>query len=337
MIDAENFGATRENAERQINRALQFWRGQFAYAVLPNLTEFGQLQIASQNFHKVACSENHDIAFQFGVLTKDQRKYLVQPSEYAAISVRTQYDEAKMQGKGFVYVSPSHGPLAYNSEGVIKDAWSIKNGQLLYMTLLHEMGHVFGLPHVGSYGDLMSEGFVEATLANAAYEDSTRSSKINFFSLPEKGHRVCQTNETILTRWHSFFGTGPSEKCLEFEFEHDSSNQLFGETKVNVFTSESSSGARRQLYSIPTAMDRFFPSFVSLIWLPNSQTLFQKSEATIPSGRGVLGVNFFMLSKQGQFAFLNGKATRSITVRFEQGKTVFFVDGVVDGQIVPLL
>lgn len=337
LFDNANFGTTKENAESQISRALQFWKKQFAYAVLPRLKRFGQLQIASQNFHQVPCESDPDITFQFGVLTKEQKKYLSDPREYAAISARTQYDEASMRGKGFVYISPSHGPLSYNSEGVTKNAWSIDNGKLLYLTLLHEMGHIFGLPHLGSYGDLMSEGFVESILASATNENSSELASKNFFSLPEKSRRICQANETVLQRWHQYFGLGVNDKCLEFELVHDANNQLFGETQIEVFASTSPSSARRHLYSISTVMDRFFPSFISLIWLPDKQTVFEKDEALLPPARGVLGVNLFSLSKQGQFKLMDGKTTRSISVRFEQGKGLLVIDGVLDGQIVPIL
>lgn len=134
-----------------------------------------------------------------------------------------------------------------------------------------------------------------------------------------------------------FFGLGVNDKCLEFELVHDANNQLFGETQIELFASTSPSSARRHLYSISTVMDRFFPSFISLIWLPGKQTVFEKDEALLPPARGVLGVNLFSLSKQGQFKLMDGKTTRSISVRFEQGKGLLVIDGVLDGQIVPIL
>jgi hypothetical protein len=336
-IDSANFGTSREIAEEQVARAIQFWKSQFSYAVLPNLAQFGQLQIANQNFRKITCTDSPDIAFQFGVLSKIQRKYLVEPKEYAAVSVRTHYDQAQMRGNGFIYISPSHGRLAYNSEGVVKNAWAIDKGALLYFTLLHELGHVFGLPHIGSYGDVMSEGFVEATLAGAVIGDLPDATRLNFFSLPKKSSLVCQTNEINLNRWHTFFGTDSNIKCLQFELEHDPGNQLFGTTIVNIYAAESPTTDRRKLYSVPIMIERFFPTFISLIWLPKTQLLFQKSEVIGPTGSNVLGVNFFTVSKEGQFTLSNGKSNRALSIKFEQGKGIFSIDGVLDGRIVPIL
>ncbi|MBK9321489.1 MAG: hypothetical protein IPM97_00780 [Bdellovibrionaceae bacterium] len=336
LIDQKNFGASQDVARLQLTRAIQFWKEQFSHAVLPRLSKFGQLQIASQVFTETTCRNDPDIVFQFGVLNHQQKKFLKDPTEYAAISVRTNYDEVNLRGKGFVYVSPSTGPLAYDTEGVVKDAWSVNGGHLLYLTLLHELGHVFGLQHMGSYGDLMSEGFVESVLASATSPKIPLPEEFDFFSLKKASRLVCPS-VVVLDRWQKYFGGQISDKCFQFVFTHDSKNELFGKTSMKVYVATSPSDALKEIQEIELSMDRFFPSFTSLIWLSKRQTVFDNSDLQTGINSGMLGISGLTVGKQGHFILSDGKTERSITVRFEQGRTPFFIDGVVDGKIVPLL
>lgn len=336
LIDQKNFGASQDVARLQLTRAIQFWKEQFTYAVLPKLSKFGQLHIASQVFTETACNYDTDIVFQFGVLTRQQKKFLKDPTEYAAISVRTDYDEVNLRGKGFVYISPSAGPLAYDSEGVVKDAWSGSGGHLLYLTLLHELGHIFGLQHMGSYGDLMSEGFVEAILASAANSITPLPEEFNFFSLQTAGRLVCPSL-VVLDKWQKYFGAQISDNCFQFVFTHDSKNELFGKTTMKVYAATSPTNPLKKIQEIELSMDRFFPSVTSLIWLSKRQTVFDSSELQTGVNSGMVGISGLTIGKQGRFVLSDGKTERSVTVRFEQGRTPFFIDGVVDGKIIPLL
>ncbi len=336
IIDQDHFGASQDVVRLQLTRAIQFWKEQFGHSILPKLTKFGQVQIASQVFTENTCENDPDIVFQFGVLNHKQKKFLHDPTEYAAISVRTDYDDVNLRGKGFVYVAPSTGPLAYGSEGVVQNAWNINGGHLLYLALLHELGHVFGLQHMGSYGDLMSAGFVESILAGSIDSKSALPEELNFFSLRKKGRLICPS-VVLLDIWQKFFDAKLTDKCFHFDFDHDPKNDLFGKTSMKIYAATSSSGAMRKIQEVELLMDRFFPSFTSLIWLSKRQAVFDNSDLNKDIHSGTVGISAFTIEKQGSFSLTKEKTKKSINVRFEQGKETFFMDGVVDGKIVPLL
>jgi hypothetical protein len=336
VMDQKNFGASESMARRHVTRAIQYWQQQFSHALLSKLAKFGKLQIASQRFFETDCQSDPDIIFQFGVLDQKQKKFLRKPSEYAAITVRTNYDEVTLRGRGFIYVSPSSGPLAYNHEGVGEDAWRIQNGHLLYLTLVHELGHVFGLQHNGSLGDLMSAGFVEGLLAQATSSQNIFAEEYNFFTLPKAGRAVCP-DAMVLDKWQKYFGGQPDDKCFRFVFIHDAKNELFGKTVLKVSAATGPSDVFREMHDVQLSMDRFFPSFMSLIWLPKRQMVFDESDLRDALGLRILGISGFTVGKQGRFALPGEEVERSLLVRFEQGRSWFVIDGVVDGKIIQIL
>lgn len=93
LIDQSNFGVNVDVATRELERAIQFWKIEFSQATLPTYDKWGPLALANQNFHQVQCSENTDIIFQFGILNQEQITYLRKPQDFAAITVRTKYDQ----------------------------------------------------------------------------------------------------------------------------------------------------------------------------------------------------------------------------------------------------
>lgn len=80
------------------------------------------------------------------------------------MSVRTRYDDVNLRGGGFIYVSADSGPLAYSNEFLRHGAWHLGKGGLLFKVLVHELGHVFGLPHMNE-SIVMHERFPERVLS----------------------------------------------------------------------------------------------------------------------------------------------------------------------------
>lgn len=335
-VNESDFGASRKTIETKLVSAIEFWKNEFNYAITPVYKSIGKLRIADQNFIQVSCNDVRvDIKFQFGVLEKVQKEYLKDPKKYAAVTVRTSYDEVKLKGRGFVYVSPSHGPLAYNQEGVIEDAWQSDDGELLYLTLVHELGHIFGLPHIGTMGALMSEGFVEMILIENN-NFNFRNGKFNFFSLISKSHVICP-QQPLLELWAAFFDLSPNEKCLQFNFRHDLKNQFFGTTTFEVVSVDSQGSFIRNVEDIELKMYKFNPVYPGVIWLSQSQGLFDKGEY-INAVQGVLGASLVSVSKKGTFLSKKIGLKKSLSVKFEQGKNGFSIDGVNEnGDFVTLL
>jgi hypothetical protein len=90
--------------------------------------------------------------------------------ESAAIAIRTEYDENKLRGRGFIYVAPAKGPQGLESKGSTIDPWTIFDGGLLMVTIQHELGHVFGLQHTQESNGLMGARTIEYFLDAKTHE-----------------------------------------------------------------------------------------------------------------------------------------------------------------------
>jgi hypothetical protein len=157
-IDETNFGQTRDVAKSKIQRAIAYWKHQFSISE-PYDNGGVKVILGSQEFTEVPCGPQVDVAFKFGVLDGDQEQFLKDPSSIVGIAVRTSYDDVQLRGKGFVYVSPEHGRLALRGKDLLANRWNVKGGKLLEFMLIHELGHVFGMPHLGDNYQIMSERF----------------------------------------------------------------------------------------------------------------------------------------------------------------------------------
>lgn len=336
-IDEQNFGATSPAIREQITRALQFWNTEFSKVSLPSLPTFGGVQIASQNFQEAPCSETTDVRFQFGTLDEKQTAFLGKPQDIAAITIRTDYSTKDLRGKGFLYFSPAHGPLAYKADGYLQNTWSRENNELLYRALVHELGHVFGLSHMGSYGELMSEGYIESLLNQSiAMEGKLRLRGLNFFTLVKTSPTICP-DATLLKDWRQFFGLGANDKCVQFRFVHDPGNELFAPSQLEIWASSHIAQVKQRVSVAELTVNRFSPIYLNLIDLPAEQEVFVKQELQ-EAGLGVFGVPMMGLTKRGNFIFEDGKIKRHINVRFDQGSSAFYIDGVSsEGEIITLL
>lgn len=325
-VDSENFGVSTEVIKTQIKRAISFWQKEFKYAILPAFDDFGPLKVASQTFKETKCDENTSLVFQFGRLSDDQKAFLKRPSQYAAIAVRTDYDETHLRGRGFIYVSPVEGPLAFGSGHIDKDIWAYEGGNLLYLTLIHELGHVFGLPDSGTLGDLMSENFVESILLS---KQSVFTYEPQFFSLKNKTKTICP-DPILLSSWQSFFGTQSIYKCFKFTFEHPLNNSVFGQTFMNVYASVSSESPMSLITSVELALNGFFPILMNTIWLSESQKVFTALDLEKQVGLNkIMGTSGLSISKKGHFDLSEGKGKRLVKVRFEQGRGAsLFIEGI---------
>lgn len=178
-IDDVNFGQSRVRVQAIVQKVIENWKSEFQLTQPVGFSGNRVLAIATQSFHEVPCSSTVDIRLQFGVLSGAQIAKIGDPTKFLGISVRTDYDPIQLRGKGFVYISPSNGPLKFADDKVISDPWLQGDGALLYAVLLHEFGHVFGLVHSSSGFDIMNERFAETIV------DRSHVGTVDYFkSLP---------------------------------------------------------------------------------------------------------------------------------------------------------
>lgn len=147
-MDEEHFGASRPQAEASIKRAVALWKSALTPEIFAETKKIPQLTIGSQEFIQVDCAEGDiDVAFQLGKLSQNQERMLGKPRRFIASTVQTSYDEENMHGRGFIYIAPESGPLRPDADDLAADYWRANGNLILDMALLHELGHVFGIPH----------------------------------------------------------------------------------------------------------------------------------------------------------------------------------------------
>lgn len=231
--DEDNFGVGLSKARELVRRALQEWQSIFAKNAWTNiygpgeLAPYGNIHLGTQNFVEESCNAHTDLRFQLGRLSQEQIKaYGIDTKSTVATTVRTTYDETTLRGKGFIYVGPHLGQLQFAAPGTIAEPWKYCDGCLLRMTLMHELGHVFGLAHTNNEGDLMGARYVDFLTQRKFVESvENEQSWTDVAKVFERTKNIFAADSNfILTRCDfplrneaemvKFLGVSPETKCL---------------------------------------------------------------------------------------------------------------------------
>lgn len=300
-INQNTFNQTEEDLNRVVVKALSFWKKEFkeiTYSEYPHTS-----QTAQQKFTRTACSEKTDLKFQFGYLTEEQKKKVQDSERFVSLAVRTDYDQVNLKGKGFVYVSDR---LARKDET-----------ELLYV-LLHELGHVFGLPHTGRNNfDLMAEDFVESVIKGRI--PSNLKNIPSYFSSVD-GTITIQTSNNLGPR--KFF------KVEEELSEISLVSTVVGERPGYEVWATKKIGGKAKLGNILSEPDQTPVAFVkeaTSFYLPKEQRVFPKNVE--------IGVPQFSYSMfKGTYS--NDTESREVGIYFSPGLIKFpQIIGTVDDKL----
>jgi hypothetical protein len=210
-VDPINFGTSETVARNNLHKALYFWKNELLNTV-PVDNNGVEILVGTQSFQEVGCHRSHEIAFQFGSLTRYQQAKIGDVKRYGALTIRTEYDNVNLRAKGFVYISPEQGPLAPTLPNLIPNRWSVADGRLLELTLIHELGHVFGIPDRKPY---MNEDFVDWILGPAGRWMSRSQNNPSFFKV-ENGHSAAVCHG-LGDRGEKILKIPSSWKCVKIE------------------------------------------------------------------------------------------------------------------------
>jgi hypothetical protein len=165
-LDSATFSSPPDEVRRQIHAAISYWQNEFdAYA-----KSGGELiKPPLARFEETSCTDETELRFKLGSgsLSAESIAYLSRLAPHVSLAVRTEYDRTMLRGKGFIYIASDQGQTRYpQGEAFVDRPW--QHPGLLWRILVHEMGHVLGIPHFG-YG-IMSAHYPERILKAEAYK-----------------------------------------------------------------------------------------------------------------------------------------------------------------------
>jgi hypothetical protein len=280
-IDKKTISATEDAINDLVARALEYWKTEFArkLKLVKNkdvLNQYlNQIGVGIQDFKKINCNGSEDLRFKFGygTLTPEQVAYMADIRSHVSAAVRTDYDDIHLKGKGFVYIASDIGPHSYaGGADLIQKPWQYDF--FLYLAIVHELGHVFGLPHIGETYTLMSEGFLEYIL-NEAVAESVKSipvrgvTLIPFFFFPASYFVTCSKSGFPASAVN-YFNIPAGTTCMHFVIDADNKQLLMYASPGTAFYPSTYLGGIRDL-----ELDADFTIGITL-FLTDAQTVFPK-------------------------------------------------------------
>ncbi len=229
--DPNSFSASQANTAKLIDKAFTYWITEFnrisSFFPQPSYVPMGK-----HRTKHIPCDGSEDVTFIAGYskLDEQQRVFLKRPKSLLAVAVRTHYDPVQLRGRGFVFVASDIGPDAYTeTTSQVPQPWS--RAAILYRVLLHEIGHVFGIPHTdadngvyynsetnnGTYiWSIMKEDYPEIilTIYSSAklHELAEKDVVPPFFGFSES-HESCNLSSFA----RSLLNLSESQKCLKLK------------------------------------------------------------------------------------------------------------------------
>jgi len=282
-IDEQNFGITQQRAIEISQKAFQWWKTAFENGA--DIESKYSAGVGSQTFSlDPSCSAKTDLRLQFGVLSPEQRSQWTSnvkepPQQYRGIALRTDYDLKNMRGKGFIYLSPQSGPDKFQSKpGEIENPWSIARGELAAVTLVHELGHVFGFDH-GSM-DFMSPYTLDSLFLKeiASQIDELSPDMMdqpNPFQFTDDSRVTCFA-ETGDVEAKVFWDLPEDKPCLKLDVHL---KRIYGprtEKEVLVSVAASKEGPWSSMWKSTSFKAESAGQIPNILYLPEEQLVFQK-------------------------------------------------------------
>ena len=278
MVDTSSVSLTEGQVDPIIQKAASYWNRQFKKASFQDKNP----GIGTQKFVKKNCSSTNDpsvdIYFQFGFLSEEQKTSIPRPRRFASIAVRTHYDERKLRGKGFIYYGAEQGPLKMdaNSSRAMKKPWTEAPESILYWTTVHELGHVFGLPHTKA--GIMATDFVERLLDTGNTPEGSDHHFVvkSSHQSSEKVRYMCFFEPLGNHIGGAFLGAPPQWSCL--------GTKLNRELEVWAAPNIDNLGSGYRLGRISIVRETISLKEAVSFWFPKDQEIFSQNERiSLPS------------------------------------------------------
>lgn len=326
-VDTETSNASVERVDAAFQTAVAYWKREFTYGI--------GVRVATQTFVRRSCDVSTiDLKIQVGAGTLDmlQRAFLgEQITNLVGISVRTSYDRANLRGRGFLYL---------RSDVDRQDRpWSSTNR--LNYALIHELGHIFGIPH--KERTIMAESAPRRWYLNEPH-----------LSLPARfGHfpdvlEVCTGNDA-----HYFFKNSdrnlrhpPGWAHYRFKRHNDERNFMRSISVETVTMPDGSPSApidaHTAVYEEVGRLEDYsfgLDNLIALVYLPPGQTIVQNPRQLeyLPSNLEIEHFTFYkFVSSEGWTRPIDFYITPRADIQVAYGRedriSSLFYFGMVDGQ-----
>lgn len=326
-LDTASVSASKATVQEVIREAIAYWQNEFKTQGASAGAGFAAL--GTQTFNEVpACGENVPLQFRIGhgVLDKDELEELQDPKRFVGVSIRKEYDTVTLAGKGIVYISSDRGPNAYtarpNSTHLFPEAW--KERRLLFYALIHEMGHVFGIPHTGN--GLMSEVFLEQLL-HKRFVQFYLDNPVAPFLLAPLTMESCVPFSSFNA---GFFQVPTDAACLRLEGKSIGANyewsvfyrKTLGAPPVQAGTLKASPLMQLLASAKP----------VAIVQLPTEQKVFSLTERQMNTF--MIGPVFVETTARGLFTTMT--SPRPFDLQLELRPESVVMTGLVGGRMVPV-
>lgn len=155
-----------------VEKALAYWKIQFQPQE-KRRSEKTPL-IATQNF--IASCESPELRLKFGMgsLSEKEKIYIAEPEKTVGLTVRADYDKKNLKGTGFIYIASDSGKdKRMGITNGIEKPWQYEG--LLFWIVVHELGHVFGIPHIPTFPasgvtGIMAQNFADILLSKDYFD-----------------------------------------------------------------------------------------------------------------------------------------------------------------------
>lgn len=321
LYDGNYYHQSHDVTEQMLDRAIRFWTEEFRYG--QTLFE-PRVEVATQRFVHTDClngRQDVDIVFQFGFLDAEQLTFVKDPTRYAALAIRTDYDKVNLRGKGFVYVAADAGPYRFRGDGIVTSPWTYGDGSLLYWTLVHELGHVFGLRHTtqrGEAGNVMAGDFIETIMAAGTARAFALDRVVNsVFRIRSRNTDIptmeCRLGPVpYLDALKEFFGIDPSWKCFGTKIVDDGL-EIYAKPGRDASEPEVLIGTAR--VNKPNGEEQSFTLVTDALhfWLPSEQLVF-------PGARRVYTPSYYVADSVATYRSVSGSVVRQMSFTLDPTK-----------------
>jgi hypothetical protein len=326
-VDSATVTASRAIVSEVVREAIVYWQNEFR----PQSTSAssGYAALGTQNFIEVpSCSSAIPLQFRVGVgaLLPLELEHLEDPRKFVGVSIRKEYDNVDLKGAGVVYIASDKGASAYNakpnSTHLFPEAW--RERKLLLYAIIHELGHVFGIPHTGS--GLMSEVFLEQLLHKRFYQFYLDNPVVPFL-LPPLVFESCAPFSTFNA---GFFQVPADAACIRME-----GSSAGGSYEWNVFYRKAKKDpivATGNIKASPIMQLAAAAKPASIIQLPGEQKVFSLAERQMNSF--LIGPVFTETTARGIFTSISSRRPHDLQIELRPESIV--MTGIVGGRMVPV-